>query len=101
MQTFAKTHTAVVILCINKEVLPTGFLFRSAADPCDYQCHRLVQKHTQIQPCRNGRMKKHKISQSSLPAQFLLFSTAFYKQLFILQIIKKLNILVAISEKEG
>lgn len=97
MQTFAKTHTAVVTLRINKEVLPTGFPFRSAADRCDYQCHLLVLKHTEIQPCRNDRIKKHKLSQASQPAQFL-FSTDFYKQLFILQTIKKLNILVAIDE---
>lgn len=33
--------------------------------------------------------------------QFLLFSTAFHKQLFILQVIKKLNILVTINEWKG
>lgn len=86
------------MLHINKEVLPTNFRFRSAVDPCDYQCHLLVQKHTEVQPCRNGRAKKCKISQSLLPAQFLWYSTAFYKQLFILQIIKKFIILVAVNE---
>lgn len=98
MQTSAKIHTAVVMLPINKDVLPTSFPFRSAADPCDYQCHLLVPKHIEIQPRQNGRKKKHKISQSTLLARFLLISIDFYKQLFILKIIKKLNVLVVINE---
>jgi len=93
MQTFAKTHTAAVILHIKDEVLATRFPLRSAADPCDYQCHLLVPKRTEIQPCRNGRMKKHQSAHSSL----LSFCCSLYS-FRNSYLIKKLNILVAIKE---